>query len=78
MDIFNDPNSHKQNELLNIYNMDRHIENITYNLHQYDTESKDYKSIKIEIEELTLTLAHLKCEFKAKYNESINLFAIED
>lgn len=66
----------KLNELFNIYNMDRHIENLTYNLHQYDTESKDYKSMKNEIEELTFTLAELKCEFESKYNESINLFAI--
>ena len=76
----NDENiySVKQNELFNIYNMDRHIENLTYNLHQYDTESKDYKSMKNEIEELTFTLAELKCEFESKYNESINLFAIEN
>ena len=78
MDVSIDFRSDKQCELFNIYNMDRHIENLTYNLHQYDTESKDYTSMKNEIEELTFTLAELKCEFESKYNESINLFAIED
>lgn len=78
MDIFNDHNSHKQNETFNIYNMDRHIENLTYNLHQYEIESKDYKSMKNEIEELTFTLAELKYEFESKYNESLNLFAVEN
>ena len=78
MDIFNDNNSHKQNDTFNIYNMDRHIENLTYNLHQYEIESKDYKSMKNEIEELTFSLAELKCEFESKYNESMNLFAIDD
>jgi len=68
----------KQNELFNIYNMDRYIENVTYNLRQYDMDSIHYESMKNQIKDLTFTLVELKFEFESKYNELIKLSTFEN
>lgn len=68
----------KENELFHIYNLDRHIENLTYNMQNHSDKndpSLDY--MKTEIRNLSFTLAELKTSFESKYNETLHLYALE-
>lgn len=64
----------QQNELFEIHNMDRLIENLTYSLYQHENTS-EYDIRKTEINDLTFTLAEKKCDYETRYNETLNLFA---
>jgi hypothetical protein len=64
----------QQNELFEIHNIDRLIENLTYSLYQHENTS-EYDIIKTEINDLTFTLAEKKCDYETRYNETLNLFA---
>lgn len=66
----------QQNELFQIYNMDRHIENLTYMLQE--PNRLDYNQLKDEAETLTFTLAEKKCDYESKYNETLDLSAFAE
>lgn len=69
----------KENELFHIYNLDRHIENLTYNLNNHpDKNDPTFQYMKTEIKNLSLTLAELKTSFESKYNETLNLYALKN
>jgi hypothetical protein len=64
----------QQNDLFQLYNIDRMIENLTYSLHQH-TQKYEYDTISTEIFDLTQLLAKKKYDYETTYNETLNLFA---
>jgi hypothetical protein len=66
----------QQKKLFLIYNIDRHIENLTYMLQE--PNRLDYNQLKEEVETLTFTLAEKKCDYESKYNETLHLSAFAD
>jgi hypothetical protein len=65
----------KENELFEIYNIDRLIEDLTYEMYQCVPNTDKYNSLQEEIREFTLTLTEKRCDYESKYNETIILFA---
>lgn len=68
----------QENELFEIHNIDRLIENLTYEMYQcVSDDTIKYNSLQEEIREFTFTLAEKRYDYESKYNETIVLFALE-